>query len=55
MKLGWLEIGWTQLDESERLNLGLDPRPAGWEAFFIEWHGYGLMLMARPRKERGNG
>jgi len=51
MKLGSLKIGWTRLDESERLNLGLGPWPPGWEAFFIEWRGHGLMLTARPRKE----
>lgn len=55
MKIGWLEIGWTRLDESERLNLGLDPWLPGWEAFCVEWRGRGWMLGARPRKERGNG
>ncbi len=52
MKLGWLEIGWTRLDEGDRISLGLEPWPAGWEVFSIEWRGHGWMLAARPRKER---
>lgn len=50
MKIGPLSIGWARLPESDRLAMGLEPWPAGWEALCVEWNDHGVMLMARPRK-----
>lgn len=50
MKIGPLWIGWSRIDEIDRFNIGLDPCPAGWEIFGIEWKGNGFAFLARPRK-----
>lgn len=49
MKIGPLFLGWKKLEESDRILLGLDPWPAGWEVFHIEWNGSGYAICARPR------
>lgn len=52
MKIGPLEFGWFPLDEADRIELGLDPAPRGWESFCIEWNGRGVMICARTRPGR---
>lgn len=49
MKIGPLFFGWHPLPESDRIDLGLDPWPAGWEAFCVEWNDRGFMTTVRPR------
>ncbi len=48
MKLGPLSIAWERLTESERIDMGLDPWPGGWEALSVEWNHHGIMILARP-------
>lgn len=50
MKIGPLFIGWESLPESDRIDLGLDPWPEGWEALCVEWNDHGVMIVTRPRK-----
>lgn len=47
MRIGILFIGWEKLSEENRLALGLDPCPSGWEGFFVELGRRGYLLAAR--------
>lgn len=47
MRIGSLFIGWEKLSEENRLVLGLDPYPFGWEGFFVELGRRGYLLAVR--------
>lgn len=47
MRIGPLFIGWVALPEPDRIELGLDPWPGGWEVFCIEWRDSGFFTVAR--------
>ena len=52
MKIGPLFIGWVQIDESDRIELGLEPWPLGWEVLNVLWNGRGFTIFSRPREMR---
>lgn len=50
MKIGPLFVGWLPIEESERIDFGLDAWVYGWEMLHVQWNDSGYAICARPRK-----